>query len=304
MDHNGYSCERFGTDLTRAAAIVAAPVDPRIAERAFETFRRDFRTGTVLWRCTDRSGDPLSFRLFPPSRVNTLTRAIDAGLLSENHPLAALAASWSQLYGGKTLHSYAFDSDFGLTKTWIYFGSRRPQAEILTAPSVPQPITRRVEEFRERGLHDISFAAIDWRYNTVVLDFDVPGPLSHDSLTALVATTGAAPVPEELAETVIKHISRDHCVALSVDPADGRALDCGFSVMDVPAAGLPPLPARLEAFFADVPTRAQNEFNVLGWSFGQRGPYVKTERQYRGDIRSLLTRWEEHTGDQSAEMWT
>ncbi|MFI1397964.1 aromatic prenyltransferase [Streptomyces sp. NPDC020681] len=299
-DLSGYDGESFATDLTRATATVGAPTDAGVAEQAFKAFRPDFTTGTVLWRCTDRSGDPLSFRLFPLEPVNTQARAISAGLLDQRHPLMPLATSWSTLYDANTQHSYAFDSDFGLTKTWIYFGSRRPAAEILSAPSVPRAIARRGAEFHERGLRDISFAAIDWRYNTVVLDFDISGPLTPESLASLVATTGAPAVSARTADTVLAYISRDHCVALAVDPANGYAVDCGFSVMDVPTAKLPRLPARLEAFFADAPTHAKDEFNVVGWSFGKKGPYMKAERQYHGDIRALLASWTEQTADRSA----
>ncbi|MGX7828838.1 aromatic prenyltransferase [Actinokineospora sp. 24-640] len=293
----GFDEDAFVRDLTSATAAVGAPVVPETAAAAFSAFPGHFRDGTVLWRTTDRPGDPLSYRLFPTSHIDTTAVAVDRGLVPADHPLLPLAWAWAELYDGATLHSCSFDSDFGLTKTWFYFGHRRPAGEILTAPGVPRGLAAREGGYVAEDLRLISFAAVDWRLGTVVLDFDVPGGLTRPDLDRYVDMAGSEPVPDETADVVVKNISRDYCVALAVDPADGSGFDAGFSVLDFPADSLPALPERIAAFFGDIPVHAADAFTVLGWSFGQKGRYMKAERQYRGDIRTVLTEWKKATGD-------
>ncbi|GLY55156.1 aromatic prenyltransferase [Lentzea sp. NBRC 102530] len=284
----------FQRDLSAAAALTGAPCDAETALAAFAAFPEPFHTGSVLWRSTDQPNAPLSYRVFPSEPVDTVERAVACGLLPADHALLPLARSWADLYDGRTLHSCSFDSDFGLAKTWFYFGTKRPHDEILDAPGVPVPLVARIGDFAATGLRRISFAAVDWRAGSVVLDFDIDGPLSRVDLDRYTAMAGAADVPDDLAETVVKHISRDYCVALALTAADGDAFDVGFSVLDVPVSALPRLAERLTRFFGDLPV-GSNEFSVLGWSFGRRGSYVKAERQYRGDIRTLLEMWSKHT---------
>ncbi|MDX3663753.1 aromatic prenyltransferase [Streptomyces sp. ID05-26A] len=293
-DLHDFTAEDFQRDVSRTAAAIGAPCDPHTASDVFTAFPEPFLSGSVLWRSTDQAQAPLSYRIFPTSPIDTTERALAAGLLPADHPLLPLARAWGGLYDGRTRHSCSFDSDFGLTKTWFYFGTKRPHDEILGAPGVPAVLTNRIGEFAELNLRRISFAAVDWRQGSVVLDFDIDGSLSRSDLDRHVRLAGGAPVDPATADTVVQHISRDYCVALGVDATTGKAFDVGVSVLDVPVETLPPLPTRLTGFFGDIPV-SRNEFTVFGWSFGRHGTYLKSERQYAGDIRAVLDTWAKET---------
>ncbi|SDJ03776.1 Aromatic prenyltransferase Orf2 [Actinokineospora alba] len=290
VEPRAFTAESFRRDLVAAASAVGAPHDPDVASAVYAAFPEPFHTGSVLWRTTGQAGAPLSYRVFPTDSVDTTEQALASGLLRQHHPLLPLARSWAKLYDGKPLHSCSFDADFGLTKTWFYFGTKRPHDEILGAAEVAPALAARIGEFADMGLRHISFAAVDWRSGSVVLDFDVAGPMSPADLNRYVALTGSTAIPAETADTVVRQISRDYCVALAVNATNGVALDVGFSVLDFAACDLPSLPERLARFFGEFPV-SPNDFNVLGWEFGRRGSHIKAERQYRGDIRTVLDMW-------------
>lgn len=62
--------------------------------------------------------------------------------------------------------------------------------------------------------------------------------------------------------------------------------------IELPGGRMPELPERLHHFW-DIDTFAEEEMDVLGWSFGKNvvQPCIQAERTYGGNLRELWRQW-------------
>ncbi len=283
--------EAFRTDIRTTAAAIGAPTAHHITDTVLKTFAEDFQAGAALWKTTSRDGDQLSYRFFSRLKPDIVGRAVDAGLLKTDNPTIPVVTSWSELYGGSPVQSGDFDSGRGLAKTWIYFGGLKPAAEILAAPKVPDPVTERLDDFARIGLSYIRFAAVDWRHHTANFYFRTHGPLSRSQFGRIHALTGGKPPGTDLVDEVIRYVPEDYCVAVTVSLDDGVIHRACFYSLRVPKSDLPNVPERIRVFIDAAPNHDEDECNVIGWSFGRAGDYVKAERSYSGGMTQVLAEW-------------
>lgn len=286
-----FSDQRFRTDLRTAAAAIGAPIDHQLTDTVLEAFGNNFASGATLWKTTSRPGDQLSYRFFSRLRANTVEQAITAGLLEETNPLVSVVNKWSALYDGAAVQSGDFDAGGGLAKTWIFFGGLRLTADILTVPELPAAVQERLKDFHPIGLIQIRFAAVDWRHRTCNLYFRVRGPLDAAQFARIRTLTGAAQPTDDLVSEVISYLPEDYCVAVTLNLETGAVERACFYALRVPKDQLPRVPDRIRTFLDTAPSYDDDECNVIGWSFGRTGNYVKAERSYTGNMTEILAQW-------------
>ncbi|MGW8450808.1 4-hydroxyphenylpyruvate 3-dimethylallyltransferase NovQ [Streptomyces niveus] len=283
--------ERFRVDLRATAAAIGAPVTPRVTDTVLETFRDNFAQGATLWKTTSQPGDQLSYRFFSRLKMDTVGRAVDAGLLDGTHPTVPIVEDWSDLYGGTPVQSADFDAGRGMAKTWLYFGGLRPAEDILSVPALPAPVQARLKDFLGLGLAHVRFAAVDWRHRSANVYFRGQGPLETAQFARVHALSGGTPPAADVVAEVLAYVPEDYCVAITLDLHTGAIDRVCFYALKVPKDARPRVPARIATFLEVAPSHDPEECNVIGWSFGRSGDYVKAERSYTGNMTEILSGW-------------
>jgi len=286
-----FDCERFRVDIRATAAAIGAPIAHRLTDTVLEAFRDNFAEGATLWKTTSQPGDQLSYRFFSRLKMDTVTRAIEAGLLDAANPTVPVVDAWSSLYGGAPVQSGDFDAGRGLAKTWLYFGGLRPAEDILTVPALPQPVQDRLKDFLALGLAHIRFAAVDWRHHSANVYFRGKGPLDTGQFARIHALSGSTPPSANVVEEILAYMPEDYCVAITLDLDSGVIERVCFYALKVPKNALPRIPVRIARFLESAPSHDEEECNVIGWSFGRSGDYIKAERSYTGDMAEILAGW-------------
>ncbi|MFI0716543.1 aromatic prenyltransferase [Streptomyces inhibens] len=283
--------ERFRADVRATAAAIGAPISHRLTDTVLEAFHDNFAQGATLWKTTSKPGGQLSYRFFSRLQMDTVSRAIDAGLLDAAHPTVPVVDAWSSLYGGAPVQSGDFDAGRGLAKTWLYFGGLRPAEDILTVPALPQSVQARLKDFLELGLAHIRFAAVDWRHHSANVYFRGRGPLDAAQFARIHALSGSTPPAANLVDEVLAYMPEDYCVAVTLDLESGVIERVCFYALKVPKNAMPRIPTRIARFLEVAPSYDADECNVIGWSFGRSGDYVKAERSYTGNMAEILSGW-------------
>ncbi|MGW7518496.1 aromatic prenyltransferase [Streptomyces sp. NPDC054796] len=283
--------QTFTEDLMRAARALNAPVDHGATRTVLDTFEEHFSRGAVLWKTTDQPGAQLSYRVFSRLKSDTVALALDAGLLHKEHPLIDAVNAWSGRYGGTPVQSCDFDAGRGLAKTWLWLGGLHPAREILTGRGIPVALTRHLDAFTDLGFDYVRFVACDWRHSTINIYFRARGPLTPQHFGRIVGLAEARQVEPALADTVLGAVPEDYCVAVTIKPDTGVIERVCFYALRIPRHQLPPLPERIRRFFDATPNYDAEECNVVGWSFGRSGPYVKAEHSRSGGMAELLAGW-------------
>ena len=279
--------ELFGRDIHSTAVALTSPVSPALTRRVLDTFAENFASGAVLWKITDRPGDQLSYRFFSRLKTDTIAQAVQARLLAPDNPLIPYAEAWTNLYDS-AVQSCDFDAGDGLAKTWIWLGGPRPTEDVL-APTTLSGITG---TFTTLGLNHIRFVAVDWRHHTANLYFRARGPLTRAHLARITDLARASKPPADVVDQVLSYIPEDYCVAVTVCPDDGQIERTCFYALKIPPEKFPPLlPDRIRRFFDTAPCYDAEECNVVGWSFGYDGDYIKAERSRTGSMTAVLTDW-------------
>ncbi|MEV7387080.1 aromatic prenyltransferase [Streptomyces sp. NPDC091215] len=286
-----FDSERFRADVRATAAGIGAPIAHHITDTVLDVFRDNFAQGATLWKTTSQPGDQLSYRFFSRLKMDTVGLAVEAGLLDAGHPTVPVVAAWSGLYDGAPVQSGDFDAGRGLAKTWVYFGGLRPAEDILSVPALPQPVQARLKDFLALGLAHIRFAAVDWRHHSANVYFRGQGPLDTAQFARIHALAGSPPPAGDLVAEVLAYVPEDYCVAITLDLHTGGIERVCFYALKVPKNALPRIPERIARFLEVAPSHDPEECNVIGWSFGRSGDYVKAERSYTGNMAEILAGW-------------
>ncbi|KAL1846608.1 hypothetical protein Daus18300_014199 [Diaporthe australafricana] len=118
---------------------------PNLTSMLFYTFKPGTKA-TVLeafvCKFYDSPADALNYRFYERKNIDTITPAIEAGLLDPAHPLLPLLKVWGSLYDDNAEQSCDFCANKGLVKCWPYFGSLKPTEEILETSGIPSTITQ------------------------------------------------------------------------------------------------------------------------------------------------------------------
>jgi 4-hydroxyphenylpyruvate 3-dimethylallyltransferase len=284
--------ETFLSDATALARAVDAPFDPQVAHRVLDVFGDEFRTGGVQWKTTSRPGDLLHYRYFPRRRANAVKSAIEGGLLGEGRQ-TELVDAWSSAFSDSSVQFCDFDGVGGLAKIWVYFGGLPSIDTVLAAvPSLPGSVTELLGTFERVGLTRIRYTAVDPRSDSVNLYFRIPGPFTTE-LCERVLTPVGLPVPAAATIAAISPHIREHIsFALTFSMTTGRAERACVYALNVPARLNPPLPERINTFYAAAPCDDPQTVRITSWSLGHgTAVYIKAEQSYSGDLAGLLQSW-------------
>jgi 4-hydroxyphenylpyruvate 3-dimethylallyltransferase len=284
--------EQFLDDVHTAALRVGAPFSDSATRRMRELFAEGFTTGAALWKTTDRPGDALSYRFYSRRRTDTVDLARRAGLIAgEQAALGTLVTSWSALNGGAPVQSCDFDASSGLAKTWIFLAGTLSLDEVLGAPDVPESLRRLAPKLRDQGLEHVRYCAVDYPHRSANLYFRVRGPFSAAQLTGITALAGVPRQPLRKVAELAEYLPRgDYVAAVTIGIGTGDVERVAFYATQLPDDDLPILDQRLTRFFTSVPSHDERAVNVVAWSFGAQGTYMKAERSWFGDVASIFRR--------------
>jgi 4-hydroxyphenylpyruvate 3-dimethylallyltransferase len=284
--------EQFVDEVRTAASRVGAPFSASVTRRMREVFAEGFTSGAALWKTTNRPGDDLSYRFYSRRRTDTVDTAQCAGLLpGEKAALGTLVTSWSALNGGAPVQSCDFDAAGGLAKTWIFLGGTLPLDEVLSAPDVPGSLRRLAPKLRDRGLEHVRYCAVDYARRSANLYFRVRGPFSASQLSGITSLAGVPRQPAKKVAELAEYLPQgDYVAAVTIGIHTGVVERVAFYATQLPDDGLPVLDQRLTRFFASVPSHDERAVNVVAWSFGAQGAYMKAERSWFGNVASIFRR--------------
>ena len=257
-------------------------------------YSAEFQSSVVLWRATSKKNKCINYRFYPRKPFDTLTPAMRAGLIHHGNPLAQLIVSWTNLYNGAGEQLCDFDSDAGLSKTWVFLQGIRPIDDILNAECVPESIQRHRSDFHALGLNYVRHVAVDWKEDTVNLYFRIKQPINSISISTLTALAGSdGPNALEMAE-MKRYLPADgFTFAVTMALVDGSVHRVAFYAMRLPPGEYPEsIGESLREFLKRAPSYDKQEMNAVAWSFGKDGgTYVKAERSYCGDLVDMLKNW-------------
>jgi 4-hydroxyphenylpyruvate 3-dimethylallyltransferase len=103
--------------------------------------------------------------------------------------------------------------------------------------------------------------------------------------------TGAVQPTDDLVSEVISYLPEDYCVAVTLSLETGVVERACFYALRVAKHQLPRIPDRIRTFLNTAPSHDADECNVIGWSFGRTGNYLKAERSYTGNMTEILAQW-------------
>ncbi|KAJ0114046.1 hypothetical protein J7T55_007880 [Diaporthe amygdali] len=290
-----FSEARFIGDVEKMCLAVGAPFSESTTRKVLETYPSSFLRGAINWRTTNRRGDALNYRFYERKNIDTITPAIEAGLLDPTHPLLPLLKAWGDLYDGTVEQSCDFCAKKGLVKCWLYFGPLKPTDDILGAPGIPSTITRHKNTLHSLGLDLMRHIAVDYYGGTVNLYFTKKHALSPEgvrSFVALASPEQAAALAEDEIAHMTRYLSPDASeLAVTVNVATGSIKRVAIYVfLAEQVQCIRGLGSRLTTFFANAPCYDDESGDILSWSFGGER-YVKGERNYCGDTVSLMRDW-------------
>ncbi|KAK5988307.1 4-hydroxyphenylpyruvate 3-dimethylallyltransferase [Cladobotryum mycophilum] len=283
--------DTFLKDTADLCSSFEAPYSELVTRTVLQTFASSFQGGAVLWRITNFKEDGLNYRFYERASVDLIRPALEAGLLSSSHPLLPLIASWSALYP-ESQQSCDFDTESGLTKTWIYLGGMRPLGQVLASQHVPETLKQLQPAFRFLELNLVRHIAIDWRSSTVNLYFRVEGALSHAKACDLMLLARASPPTEKQVAEIRQFMHPSgFTFSVTISVTTGRVQRVGFYALRLPRGELPDVGQRLERFFKTAKSYDMEEMNAVAWSFGETRSYLKAERSYCGNLVELMKGW-------------
>lgn len=288
-----FSRSKFVDDVRHVCEAVGAPFSEANTQKVLDVYGPSFRRGAVLWRITDRPGDAVNYRFYERTPTDTITPAVEAGILVPENPVLALLKSWSSLYGGAPEQSCDFDAEKGLVKAWVYLGDMRPLDDILDAPDVPDSIRRHRQTLKSLGLTVLRHVAVNYHSHTVNLYFRAPGPLSASQIAQYAALAGC-PTPSATEVKEMSHFLNPTGFTFSITMAysTGSISRVAFYALKLRPGKLPVLNQRLLTFFKEAPSHDSAEMNAIAWSFGAGGKkYVKAERSYCEELVPLIRGW-------------
>lgn len=294
LSQDAFSESRFLEDLREMCLAIDAPFSEDVTKKVLHTYAPSFQRSAVNWRVTDRPGDALNYRFYERQQTDTITPAIEAGLLDPANPVLPLLRAWTGLFPG-TVQCCDFCPSQGLVKCWLFLGGLRSVDELLGAPGVPAHIARHGPELHRLGLTRARHIAVDYSGATVNLYFSQAGPPSGERLRGLAGLpSGAAAAAQQLSDDEVAEMTRfvspegsDTGVTFRIDDGSvSRTAQYAFLLDRV----YPRLEKRIQTFFARAPCYDEQPGDIVAWSFGGKR-YMKGERNYCGDTVSLMRDW-------------
>ena len=285
-----FSSATFLEDLKRTSDAIGAPYSEPAILAVFKVFEECFKEAVVIWRSSDRPGDPLNYRFYLRRRLDTISIATEAGLLKSDDPIARLLTSWSSLYNGESWQWCDFDPRAGLAKTWVNFRGRRPVDDILNAPEVPVSVHAHGPTFHSLGLETVIFVAGDYHGSSTNLYFAAPGPLSRTQAAQYANLAGCSPPTDLEFEDMRNFLNpQSFTFAVTIDYKTKQITKVAFYAVRLPAGKSPRVDDRISKFFAEAPSYDQERTRFVAWSYGLGdSKYIKAESSYVGEWASLL----------------
>lgn len=299
LEQDVFSEARFLEDLREMCLAIDAPFSEDVTKKVLQAYGPSFRRGAVNWRVTDRPGDYLNFRFYERAETDTITPALEAGLLDPANPVLPLLRAWANVFPG-TVQCCDFCPSQGLVKCWLFLGDLRDIDALLGAPGVPAHIARHAPELRRRGLTLARHIAVDYSGATMNIYFSQEGPYKGENVRGLAGLTteqaedgGRKPVvlSDDEVEEMARFVSPDGSdtgVTFRIDDGEiTRVAQYAFLMDRVHAPRLDP---RIKTFFSQAPCYDEEPGDIVAWSFGGKR-YMKGERNYCGDTVSLMRSW-------------
>ncbi|KAH8800664.1 prenyltransferase-like protein [Xylogone sp. PMI_703] len=283
------------SDLEHITTSITAPYSRARIQEVFKTFSNNLSNGAIAIRTTDRPGDSVHFWAGELSRVDTISLAVDAGLVPPLHPTVLLLRSWFSMYDNEPQPSTDFDTAKGLVKTWIYFKTPRPIEQILSIEPVPESFRNHIDKFKQIGAHQVHFVAVTYGVTSVNIYFVMPSELSSDGITNIIRTLlpSCSPITAAEMEQIMKcmkpGIPTVLAVTLSYSSGTIERL-CLYAFMVSRELVLSiQIGQRLEKFLKETPVYDEKDSINIGWSFGRKGErYMKMDVGYCGGFGNLM----------------
>ena len=285
-----FSPSKFLHDFKTTADAIDAPYSEPAILAVLKVFEECLKEGAVIWRTTNRPGDPLNYRFYLRRRLDTIAIATEAGILESDNPMARLVTSWSSLYSGGTEQWCDFDPTTGLAKTWVNLKGRRPVDDILNAPEVPISVRAHGPTFHSLGLDVVRFLAVDYHGSTMNLYFTAPGPVSEDQAAQYTNLAGCLPPTDQEFEDMCTFLNpQGYAFAVTMEYKTGRITRVAFYALILPPGKLPAVNDRVLKFFSEAPSYDKERTRNVAWSYGLGGSkYMKAESSYVGELATLL----------------
>lgn len=281
---------RFLTDFKKTADAIGSAYSESSILKALETFKVCFRDGAVIWRTTNRDGDPVNYRFYLRRRLDTIEIATRAGYLEPDNQMARLITSWSALYKGDTEQWCDFHPETGLAKTWVNLKGRRPVDDILNAPEVPDSVRAHGPKFHSLGLELVRFLAVDYEGSTMNLYFTAPGPVSETQATQYTALAQCKPPTKEEFQDMRSFLNpQGFAFAVTMEYKTGAIKRVAFYALSLPQNRLPTVNDRVTTFFTAAPSYDKQQTKNVAWSYGVGDKkYMKAESSYVGELATVL----------------
>ncbi|KUJ08301.1 uncharacterized protein LY89DRAFT_339943 [Mollisia scopiformis] len=290
-----FSADRLLSDLEHISNSIKAPYSPQAVQEALRVFGENLSNGAIAIRTTNRAGDPLNFWAGEYNRADTISRAVNAGIVSFTHPTVLLLRSWFSMYDNEPEPSTDFDTVYGLAKTWIYFMRLRPVEEVLSAEHVPQSFRDHIDTFKSIGARLVYHVAVNYRSNSVNVYLQIPSEFNPKQATKVVTTLLPDCVPPTAIEMeqMVKCMKPDMPIVFAVTlayPSGTIERICFYAFMVPKELALSMgIGERLETFLRETPCYDEREVINFGWSFGRTGDrYLKIDTGYCGGFCDIL----------------
>ena len=290
-----FSSERLVSDLEHITKSINAPYSQRRVQEVLQTFGDNLSSGAVVMRTTNRPDDPVNFWAGEYNRVDTISLAVEAGIISAVHPTILLLRSWFSMYDGEPEPSTDLDTAQGLAKTWIYFMRLRPIEEILSAEHVPESFRNHIDTFKLIGAQLVYHVAVSYKSTSVNLYLHIPSEFSPERAVHIIKTLlpSCPPITAIEMEQIMKCMRPKTPTVLAVTlsyPSGTIERLCFYAFMVPRELALSiGIGQRLETFLRETPCYDEKEVLNFGWSFGKRGDkYLKMDIGYCGGFCDLL----------------
>jgi 4-hydroxyphenylpyruvate 3-dimethylallyltransferase len=286
VDPSAFSAPRFQEDIERFCNILNAPFSASATEVVLKAYASAFNDSPVGWRVTSKDSI-LNYRIFQMRSIDTISIAIEAGLLKPS-PMTDLVQAWTVAVKGSQQFC-DFSASTGLAKTWLFLGHTRQMDDVLDLGFVPNSIRHHLPDFKKHGLDKVRTLAVDWRSGTVNIYWRAPGPVDKKQADRLLAMAGCEPIDEaEVKEIARCSSAKDGSFAFAVTLSleTGELGRTAFYAPKLPRKDLPVISdERVKAFLDHAPDYDWEEWITIAWGFGKGGKkYMKAERSYCGNL--------------------
>ena len=291
-----FSEEKFIKDIVATSEEIGAPYNVDSLKQVMSLYGEYFKEGVCMWRTTDRPGDIINYRFVLHRRVDTLQRAIDAGMVPQGaaNPMIALTKQFGDLFEGDTEEWCDFHPTKGLAKNWIFLRKLRPVDAVLNCPDVPEVIRAHGPTFHALGLDEIRIAAVDYHNASMNLYFAAPGPITLDQATKYVNTMLGEgqcdpPTAEEFEDMKSFLKPNGWSFTVTMDTKTGVIGRVGFYGLHNGGRKVKTFGPKLAKYLAEHPCYDSHRSSLIAWSYGlNNSKYQKVESSYTGEFEGHL----------------